>query len=120
MKWYECALIGIVMAGLFAITLSASLQMRDAYLAIYDQYRLYSEENVTIFKMGAAPQMHGTVLPVFDKNIMIYPYILTGLVMAFAFALLFTIPLWYPWAVRGFDQLSDLVLNYQKEEDELE
>ena len=121
MKWYECAGIGVVMACLYGITLWASVQVRDSYLMIYQRYGAYLQENVTILEMGTFPKLSGLVMPTFDERVLLLPYIIPPIITAFSFTLLFSVPLWYPYAEKWFGGFSKDIIagwNGEREDDE--
>lgn len=118
MKWYECAGIGVVMACLYGMTLWASTEMYKAYIEVftYEQARLLAGQNMTI------EYLKGTyILPKIDPNMAYMPFVVTASVMVFAFAVLFSVPLWYPYAERWFDGFSKNIIagwNGERDDDE--
>jgi hypothetical protein len=124
MKWYEAAGIGAVMGCLCGVVLWASVLTREAYYIalreIYVPTPDYGAVNTTPMTLEwNAPmiepsRVHLLLTP--DPNMVYMPYVVTGLVMLIAFTVLFSVPLWYPYAQITFDQLADNVISGWRDE----
>jgi hypothetical protein len=116
MKGYEAAGIGTLMGCLYGVVLWASTEMYKAYLDAfaYEQTRLLLGQNMTIAYLRG-----NYVLPATDPNMYYMPFLITGIVVVFAFLLLFSVSIWYPYAERWFDGFSkDIIAGWRDERDD--
>ena len=111
MKWYECIGIGLVMGALFSVTLFASLQVQKAYYTALDQISLQPAFDLSPHSL----QWNAPVVEVYnhtrlitpDPNMVYIPYEVTGVVMIAAFAILFSVPIWYPYAEQLLYKMAE-------------
>lgn len=116
MKWYECAGIGVLMACLYALTLWSSLQIKVIYAGAVGVDLLNNASSEVKYTAPLVYSKTQITAPLPDLTYV--PYEITGITMIVAFAILFSYPVWYPYAEQALNALAESIVMDEDEDDE--